>query len=551
MIDLGRIKMKRIVVLIVFWMVSTAVFAQVDVRKNATYFSKGLECKYREDVQGAITNFESALRFMPDDAASMYELSEQYVKAGRMEDAFVMISKAAQIDPDNKWYQIRLGRFYRNFEQYDNFIELYENLTEKYPDDIDMLSELIDVYLLSENYDKALEKLDILEKQAGVNTLVNEQRIEIYRRQGKTKDMISELQHLIAENPETTRYHSMLAKVYMENGKEKEALKLYEEIKRIDPNDPYINISLLEYYESKGQTDKAFDELVAAINNKNLDFNTKSNIYEYWFTKNSEAKNVNEQARRCAQAFIENYPDNKMGYLIMASYYINVEDYLHCREMSLKALAYEPGNYAAWQYTVLCDAPLRENDSLKKHALEAIHYYPTQPIFYWFAGVAHAYDKHDLEAINYFEKGRKFVTEKKVLVDFDSYLGDLYHSVGEVQKAFQAYDRVLNYNPDDALVLNNYAYYLALRDERLDEAKQMAVHAVELEPDNAVYLDTYAWVLYKLGEYAAAETQMAKAIRFLKAPDKTYYEHYADILTKTGKTAEAERYRNEAKKAGQ
>ena len=86
-----------------------------------------------------------------------------------------------------------------------------------------------------------------------------------------------------------------------------------------------------------------------------------------------------------------------------------------------------------------------------------------------------------------------------------------------------------------------------MRKERLDEAKTMAQHAVELEPDNEIYLDTYAWVLYQKGEYAAAETQMSKAVKLLKQPDKTYYEHYADILEKVGKTEKATEYRTKAK----
>ena len=43
-----------------------------DKRKNATYFSDGLQSKYREDSEGAIRNFEQALRYLPDDAASMF-----------------------------------------------------------------------------------------------------------------------------------------------------------------------------------------------------------------------------------------------------------------------------------------------------------------------------------------------------------------------------------------------------------------------------------------------------------------------------------------------
>ena len=538
--------MKRVLI-IVLLLISTVGFSQVDVRKNATFFSKGIECKYKEDVMGAIRNFEDALKFMPDDAASMFELSEQYIKAGRMDDGFEMIKQAAQLDPENKWYQLRLALFYRTLEQYDDCIGVYESLTEKHPEDINFLSDLIELYLITENYNKALEKLDVLERQAGVNALVSEQKLEIYQHQGNTKKAISELEKLIAENPDNTRYYSMLAKVYMENKKEKEAVKLYNQIKEIDPSDPYINISLLEYYEKNNELDKAFDELIEAINNKNLDFNTKANIYDYWFNKHQDAKNIDQQALRVGNAFLENYPDNKMGYLVLASYHINLQEYRECREMAQKALQYDHGNFAAWQYLVMCDGSLRENDSLKKHAVEALQFYPTQPLFYWFAGVAHAVDKQDVEAIGFFEKGRKFVVDKNALADFDSYLGDLYHSVGETEKAFQAYDRVLSNDPDNVLVLNNYAYYLSLRKENLDKAKTMAMRAVELEPNNAIYLDTYAWVLYQKGEYQAAEAQMDKAVKKLKSPDKTYYLHYADILDKVNKSEKAQEYRNKAK----
>lgn len=538
--------MKRYII-ILFLFLTISGFAQEDIRKNATFFSKGLECKYKEDVQGAIVNFEAALKAMPNDAASMFELSEQYVRAGRMDDGFAMSKKAAELDPENKWYQKRLAMFYRNNEQLDEYANIYEQLTAKYPDDINMLSDLLEVYLVTENYKKALEKLDLLEKQAGFSDLVSEQRIEIYKRQGNTKKMIAELEKLIANNPENTRYYHILAKAYTDNGKEKEAIKLYNRIKEIDPNDQYINISLLEYYEKKGDMDRAFEELIAAINNKNLDFTTKANIYEYWFNKFEDAKNIDQQALRAGQAFVDAYPDNQLGYLILASYYIKGNEFEPCKAMAKKALEFDRSNYGAWQYLVLCEAPLMEFDSLKKHSLEALRYYPTQPVFYWFAGVSHAYAKQDEEAIVYFEKGRKFVTDKKLLADFDSYLGDLYHSVGEVEKAFDAYERVLRVDPDNALVLNNFAYYLSLRKERLDEAKAMAQHAVELEPESAIYLDSYAWVLYELGEYQAAEKQMEKAIRLLANPDKTYYEHYADILEKVNKPDKAEEYRNKAK----
>ena len=450
--------MKRLVTLIIALIVFFPAFAQevgespeghvvIDKRKNATYFSDGLQCKYREDVQGAIKNFEQALQFMPNDAASMYELCEQYINVGRTNDAFLMIRKAVELDPNNKWYKLRLGQFYRNMEQFDSYIKLYEDLTAQYPDDLDMLTELIDGLLIVEEYDKALDKMDLLEKQIGNNELITEQRLKIYGRLDNSKQVISELEKQIEKNPENTRYCNMLAQVYMNLGKEKEALKLFQKVKEIDPNDPYINVALLEYYDKKGDTDKAFAELVGAIRNKNLDLNTKISIYEYWFKKAGDSDKVDEQARQCGEAFVETYPEDKIGYLVLGAYFISKEQWRQAQTAYVHSLSIDSTDFVSWQNLIFAEADLKENESVRKHAIQALQYYPMQPVFYWYAGVGSALAEKNHEAIAYLEKGRRFVSDNSLLASFNSYLGDLYHEIGEEQKAFDAYDRVLATDP--------------------------------------------------------------------------------------------------------
>lgn len=521
-----------------------------DKKKNATYFSNGLQSKYREDTEGAIRNFEQALRFMPNDDASMFELSEQYYNAGRIEEAFQMIQKAVKIDPENKWYQMRLGLFYRNLDQYDDFIKLYEKLTKQYPEDLDMLSELIEAYLVTENYGKALEKMDLLEQNVGANEIITEQRLNVYKRQGNNKRVISELEKLIAQNPENVRYYGMLAQVYAEMGKDKEALKLYEKIKEVNPSEPYINISLMEFYEKSGDQEKAFNELLGAIRNKNLDLATKANIWEYWMGKNEKSNQIDEQARQCGEAFMETHPDNKLGYLILGSYYMTKQNSVKSKELSLKTLALDSTDFYSWQNLIVSESRLEDNEAVRDHAIAALKYYPMQPVFYWYAGVANAVLDNNEDAVIYLEKGRRYTSDKMQMSEFDAFLGDIYHQQGEDTKAFDAYDRTLRNNPDNALVLNNYAYYLSLRGERLEEALEMAIRANELEPDNVYYTDTYAWVLYKLGRYKEAEKMMKKCLGLEKDPSGANLEHYGDILFKLGKTDEAKTYWNKAKQAG-
>ena len=506
-----------------------------DKKKNATYFSNGLQSKYREDTEGAIRNFEQALRYMPNDDASMFELSEQYYNVGRIEDAFNMIEKAVETDPENKWYQIRLGLFYRTFEQYDDFTKLYEDLTAKYPDDLDMLSELIEAYLITEDYDKALKKMDLLERQIGQNEIITEQRLNIYKRQGNNKKLISELEKIIAENPENPRYYNMLAQLYSETGKDKDALKTYEKIKELNPNDPYINISLLEFYENNGDKDKAFNELLAAIRNKNLDLNTKTNIYDYWVDKNKNSNQINEQARQCGEAFIETYPDNKLGYLILGSYYLIEMNAPKSKELYSRSLSIDSTDFYSWQNLIISESRLNENEAVREHAIAALKYYPMQSVFYWYAGVSSAVLNINDDAITYLEKGRRYTTDKVQTANFDAFLGDLYYQQGKEEKSFEAYERTLSNDPDNVLVLNNYAYYLAVKNQDLDKALEMSTKAIHFEPDNPTYLDTHAWVLYMKGNYKEAEKYMKKAMKLLKEPDETYNKHYEAIMDKLKK----------------
>ena len=241
------------------------------------------------------------------------------------------------------------------------------------------------------------------------------------------------------------------------------------------------------------------------------------------------------------------YPEDKVGYLVLGAYYMSKNQFPNAKTVYLQSLSVDSTDYVSWQNLVFAEADMEDHEAVRQHAIKALQYYPMQPIFYWYAGVGCALAKENDQAIVYLEKGRRFVSDNSLMVSFNSYLGDLYHEVGEEVKAFDAYDRVLAIEPDNVLVLNNYAYYLSLKNEDLDKALRMAARVVELEPDNATYLDTYAWVLYMKGNYVEAEKQMKKAIKEMKAPDSVYYEHYAEILQKLGRMKESLEYQVKAK----
>lgn len=550
--------------LIVLLFISCTVFAQSELvgeapgdtvtvkqdrAKNAEYFSKGLEAKYNENYPVAIDNFEQALKFSHDDDASMYELAALYQKSGRNTEALSMIQQAVDLQPDNKWYQIRLAQINLQNGDYQSFIKIYDKLLENDPENLEYIETYIDVLLRVGDFTKVLEKLDVLEQQIGKNEYIYLQRLQIYDEQGEKDKAINELEKLVEFMPENTRYRAMLAEAYRKLKRDKEAYQQYLKIKELDPEDKYINISLMDYYQSMGEVDKAFAEFVAAIKNKNLDFETKSQIYDFWFQNKSD-KDASDDAEVAGKAFIETHPDKSLGYYIMGTVYYNADDFTQAKEYYQKALDLDAKSFMILYQLSLCEIELHDYQSVIEITDKAITLFPEQPLFYLFKGIGYFNQKDYVNTVSVLEKGRKLSANKELTANFDTYIGDTYNLLKNKEKSYEAYDRVLKTQPDNIYVLNNYAYYLSLDNQDLERALQMSAKTIKAEPKNATYLDTYAWILYKLERYQEAKKYMDKVFKYDKNPQGVNYEHLGDILYKLGDTKNAVKNWKKAKKLG-
>jgi len=118
------------------------------------------------------------------------------------------------------------------------------------------------------------------------------------------------------------------------------------------------------------------------------------------------------------------------------------------------------------------------------------------------------------------------------LIQFYSSLGDNYHSLKEHKKSDSLYNLALVIDPGNVQVLNNYSYYLSLRNKDLERAEQMSKKCNELAPNNASYLDTYAWILYQKKEYDKAKSWLEKAYKAGGNKSPVITEHFGDIYFK-------------------
>jgi len=106
----------------------------------------------------------------------------------------------------------------------------------------------------------------------------------------------------------------------------------------------------------------------------------------------------------------------------------------------------------------------------------------------------------------------------------------VHYRIKEKDKAYNYFDKALEINPKNYLILNNYAYYLSLDGSDLDKADKMAKTVYEKYKNIPTYVDTYAWVLYIKKDYQKAYIVMQSIIKDQEQWSQTIKEHYELIL---------------------
>jgi tetratricopeptide (TPR) repeat protein len=177
--------------------------------------------------------------------------------------------------------------------------------------------------------------------------------------------------------------------------------------------------------------------------------------------------------------------------------------------------------------------------------------FPDQPLVYFFNGFAKIQKKRYAEAVKVLNTGVKLIADDKTMEgSFHTSLGDAYNELKDYVKSDENYEKALVINPKDVGTLNNYAYYLSLRGDKLDKAEAMSKVSTELKPNTPSFEDTYGWIMYKEGKYKEAKIWIGKALEHGEDKSATVLEHYGDVLYKNGEIQNALDYWQKAKSAG-
>ncbi|MCC7031112.1 MAG: tetratricopeptide repeat protein [Chitinophagaceae bacterium] len=522
-------------------------------QKEMSLFLDAEKARLCGDTKGALKLYTDYLQTYTHNATAYYNTARLHFQKQEIATALKYAEKATQLDSKNKYFQ----ELYTQLLVYNNNTRQaesqYNTLISNNPANDEYIYKKAMLYIKSGNFEKALETLTDLEKKIGFNEDVILQKKALYQRLGKTELAITELKRLRDADPSAVQYTIMMVDVY-ETGKQAEKAKaVYEELESRYPDQPLAQVALAQYYLENKNADQYYVFMQKVMRNKNLDVDTKISLIAPSLQKLAgDSTEEKGQVIEMAKVVAEESPDNKDAISLYADILYFSKHFDEALVQYKKYLLLDKSKYDVWGQVISLYMDQQLHDSTLLYAEQSIELFPNNPLPYFFMGYTFLQKKESEKAIKPLNKAADLEPENATLnAQIYASLGEAYHAAKKYDYSDSCYEKALRILPDDATTLNNFAYYLSLRKNKLDKAEKMSKKSLELQPGSKSFLDTYGWILFQQGKYTEAKDYIEQAIKAGGEDDGTLFDHLGDIYFKLQNTPKAMENWQKAKAKGE
>jgi tetratricopeptide (TPR) repeat protein len=499
------------------------------------HFVNGCSERMKGNLKEAQEHFMICKELQPQNPAVYYELSMIHRLFGLNDLALEEAKVCANAEPRNEWYQLLLIECYQTLHKNSELVKAREQLVKQFPERTDFKQDLAYTYALTGQFNKALQFYSELENTLGVNEDLCMNKVKLYKELNKPKEAEQELIKLVRSKPDEALYRTYLADFYMESRQADKAKEVYDTLLIMDPDNPAVQLALHDYFSLKGEQQKAFEQLKLAFANAELDAGSKAGILVSYMEQSGNTPEFFSQGKELASILLRVHPNTAEANTLYAEFLLRENKVDSASRYFSKATQLNTANYDTWDKLLLTDIELSRIDSLEVHSSKALEVFPSQAMVYYYNGYANLQLKNYTKALRSLSDGAALVNNNtSLLLRFLSTAGDAAYYAGQYETAFRNYDDALKIDPDNTYVLNNYAYFLSLKNTNLEKAEKLSRRSLELKPEEKNYMDTYGWILYMQKDYAEAEVWLAKAASTLPA-NANVLEHYGDALFKNNK----------------
>ncbi|PRD47971.1 tetratricopeptide repeat protein [Sphingobacterium haloxyli] len=489
------------------------------------------------DLAGAIEKLDDILAKYPDAAEVYYAKALLYGQARNFDVAVPLAEKALEIEPKHILYLNYLVELHKSQGNIAGAIPVIDRAIGVYPDNASLYREKMLLLHASKQSDEALQVYDEAVAKFGssdtLDVMKAEMLVDLNRKQEAEKILLPRLKN----NSTLRQVYSTLGFIYMERNSSKQAIQILEQ-GLANTNDHLLYLDLADAYTAGKKDRQAFEALRKAFESPDVNYMDKHRVMFTLLSGKSELPLG--QIQDLANILVLKHPRIADSHVAKGDVLWRRGNLQEARSLFLTAVGINRAHIDAWRMLMNVEMALNEVDQAVNHGLEALEANPNNPMLLYFTGLAYMVKDDGDNARKFMEAALDNSGAENTYLQSLIYagLGDLYHKLEMAEVSDVAYEEAIKLDSTNATAMNNYAYYLAERNEKLELAEKLSRQSNELEPGSSTFQDTYAWVLFKQENYKEALKWIEKAVQG-SSPSAVLYEHYGDILFKSGNSKEA------------
>lgn len=511
-------------------------------------FIEGMQAYLLGNPQDAIAKFNDVLRRNTKNDVAFYQLSKIAYEAGNMDKSIEFAQNAIKLNPGNEYYYQYLAEAKAEKQDFFGAAKAYETVIKLKPKEYDYYYDWAYMLSKAEKYKEAIDVYNILEQKTGVQEELVFQKQPLFIKLGKIEESIQDIEKLIKLYPTDTRYIGLIGEVYESNKMYDKAIQAYNRILAIDPDNADGLVALSETYRKKGDFKKQDELMKQVFNSDKIDIDSKIVTFIPYIERLSKDSTLADEVMKMADMLNAAHPNDVKATTARADVLYNIGKKKEAQQEYVKAINLKEVPATVWIQLYILDAEIEDYDHLITISTLGIQKNPDDPFGYFYNAIANQQKKNFNEAGDVIEKAFQIQDEKQnylfmpqLKLQMLILLGDISYELKNYERSDSAYEAALEIDPNNATVLNNYAYYLSERDHnKLEKAEKMSKKSNLLVNNNSAFIDTYAWIMYKMKNYKEALEWMEEAMQLPDAADRPeLLSHYGDILFKTGKLEQA------------
>ncbi len=550
------IKFKKIICLYIIIFCIIPVYGKRDKKefKELEYkysLIEGIKHKYIGNLRSSLALLKNSIDISDSSATAYYEIANIYILLNEPNEALVYSKKATLFDTKNVWFKFQYAQILIALDKYEECVEIYKSLMELLPSDLEIRYKLALIYIKMNENDKALKVYNDIENEFGIKEVNSFYKYNLFIESDEFDKAQKEIELLIKGYPENFNYLNYLANVYLHREDTISAVKYFNMVLEHENYNPIAISSLIEIYQVQHNSSEIINLLDQFFSNSMILENEKINFYIDFSQDLENYHNDFSSIRDILKKFSigNNTIPSKSIY---ADFLIRAKFYDDAIEEIKKLIVLNKYNPLYYDQIINLYSLQRNADSVISYSNLAIELFKNNASFYLYAGLGYLQNDSLIESKVKFEKGLKFLNTDNEFMRFDfyTYLGDVCFRLNDYSCSDNYFNKALEIDSSNSLILNNYAYYLALREERLDQAERMSHKTVVNDSLSSTYLDTYAWVLYKMKQYDKSKIYIEKAIELGGNINPEILDHYGDILYKLDNIEDAKYFWRESIKFG-